>query len=374
MFRFAFIVLSTALITRAIALDYHSDSLAVRAILDANKLNTISVAAVTQNMLPHPDSSRVYELHLDSLGIDTIPDQIENLSYLAFLSASGNKLRVLPNTISHFTYLSYLDVSNNKIVSVPDSVFSICYISVRNNLLTKIPDLWFSEPTCGLDFSNNLITSVPQIMWLTVPSGYRRIVNFSGNVLETLPDVPDVPGFSITMQFNFSNNALTTLPASIVNLHHEVCICPFTPLSLDQGIECETYMLKCTYAIDSFINFSGNKLCNLSTDIMAWLDTSAVNWRSSQICAIPLRASPLQEKNMNSQIRCIASASGFSVRYFGQSKSLFAEIFDSRGRLIMSRKVEGNGFEVSKFKPGIYVLSVEENGRILLKRTFFSAR
>ena len=188
MFRFAAMVLSTALITRAIALDYHSDSLAVRAILDANKLNTISVAAVTQNMLPHPDSSRVYELHLDSLGIDTIPDQIENLSYLAFLSASGNKLRVLPNTISHFTYLSYLDVSNNKIVAVPDSGLSICHISVRNNLLAKIPDMWFGREYCSLDLSNNLVASVPQIMWLTVPSvpGNHYIVNFSCNLLETL--------------------------------------------------------------------------------------------------------------------------------------------------------------------------------------------
>jgi Leucine-rich repeat (LRR) protein len=395
-------MIALAIMTQAIAFDYHSDSLAVRSILDANKLNKISVAAVTKNTVGHEsDTPRVFELHLDSMGIDTIPDQIENLSKLNLLYVNGNKLRALPKTIANLKNLYHIEVSNNelkelpaemalinygmnssygpaisllasnnKIASIPDSIPNIGGINLSGNLLTQIPDKWFGRAYSGLNLSNNLITSVPQKIWQTSPLNpdmpIHYAADFSGNLLKTIPDGCDS---SNNMRFNFANNALVTLPASIVKLHHEVCVC--NAVTPQQQIACMTYMSSCTDDYKKFINFSGNKLCNLSTDLMAWLDTSAGDWRSSQICGNVVQSSL---KSLHPQIQCVFTASGFSIRSLRKSKNLIAEVFDFRGRLVMSQKVEGNIFETSNMKSGVYLLSVKENGQMLFKARLFTAR
>jgi Leucine-rich repeat (LRR) protein len=114
------------------------DSLAVRAILDANGLDTVKVGSVCSNTL-----GRITSLGLDKKGITLLPPQIGLLTKLTGLSLNGNHLTTLPKEISNCTDLQFLLVSRNNLAELPNEIGRLTRLrglDISSNRLTSLPD------------------------------------------------------------------------------------------------------------------------------------------------------------------------------------------------------------------------------------------
>ena len=173
--------------------DHSNDSLAVRAILDANNLQTVAVAGVV-SYLDKTDTSRIGELNLqgknitvipkdigqltglkalrlDSNSIASLPPEIENCSSLRFLSIAKNKLTGLPSEIGKLKSLTNLNVSQNVIAALPDSIgkcSSLGTIKLQDNQLTTLPASIMGCPVIYIPVSNNKLCTVSDALknWL----------------------------------------------------------------------------------------------------------------------------------------------------------------------------------------------------------------
>ena len=152
--------------------DYTEDSLAVRAILDANSLDSIRVEDVTKK-----NNDRIVELGLNSLSIDTITPELGVLTALELLSIQCNPLQSLPEEIGNCTLLVNLELSSNLLTSLPNGVGKLNRLShlelFYNKLTTINPEL------CNLyssikyaNFRENKLVSLPDsIIKFTIPHG-----------------------------------------------------------------------------------------------------------------------------------------------------------------------------------------------------------
>ncbi len=137
------------------------DSLAVRAILDANGLDTVKVRDVI--LLAYSEVAEislrsrslvkfVFSKYLDSLiaypslelqenNIDSLvfPDTI---AYGARISLDSNRLRRIPDEIGKLRGAIALFVNSNQISSISPNIMhcNISYMNVNNNMLCNLPD------------------------------------------------------------------------------------------------------------------------------------------------------------------------------------------------------------------------------------------
>lgn len=114
------------------------DSLAVRAILDSNNLNNISVDSVTK-----AESGRIVWLNLYNMGISTIPGvEIQKLTALRTLSLANNNIDSIPAEIGNLTMLRNLSLDDNRLKNLSASISNLTnltYFSARHNDINDIP-------------------------------------------------------------------------------------------------------------------------------------------------------------------------------------------------------------------------------------------
>lgn len=264
------------------AQSYSADSLAVRAILDINGLDSIPVEAVTPERagriqilafshrpvttLPKELGvlTELTQLYVDSTGLTALPTEIGELTKLQVLFMGGNQLTGLPASIGNLKKLTTLTLENNKLTSLPSEIGGLDSLSVLNlphNSLTSLP---------------TAITGLPKLQALVV----------SHNQLSALPEaIGDMSGLLL---LNLQNNGLENLPENIVKLKAEKVL------------------------------LGGNKLCNLSEIIKAWATQVDSNWEAGQSCnGTAIRTSPAKTiRNGTHEPGRIVDARGKTLGYY----------------------------------------------------------
>lgn len=215
------------------------DQAAVQAILDANELSAVSVAAVST-----VTGDRITALTLFGGGprknltvpLTVIPGDIGDLSALATLEIGQNDITALPAEIGDLTSLTTLKITwNKKLTTIPDEIGSLAKLT-------------------NLDLQANALTALPATIGSLVALEVLRV---ESNALTTLPD--GIGSLAALRQCYAFSNALTTLPSSMVNLS------ALTTLSV-----------------------GNNKLCDVTDEaLIAWLDDNFSTWMKGQYCAPP---------------------------------------------------------------------------------------
>jgi Leucine-rich repeat (LRR) protein len=196
-----------------------SDTLALRAILDANGLTTISAGrpSIATMTLVNGNIHRIYKLMLGNKGITVIPARIKDFTALEILSLDSNAITSLPPEIGRCTSLVRIQLSNNQLSTVPTEISSLHHLS-------------------ALVLSHNSITTLPQGLWNTT-SLEQLYLDYN-----QLTDIPaDVSNLTLLAMLALNNNALTTLPSSLTGLANLAIlvdnnhICPSTLASTFVG-------------------------------------------------------------------------------------------------------------------------------------------
>jgi leucine-rich repeat protein SHOC2 len=173
-----------------------SDTLALRAILDANGLTTISAGSpsILVMTLVGGNVHRIKELTLQNKGITIIPARIKDLTAMQILRLDTNNITALPPEIGSCTSLVRIQLSNNQLSTVPTEISSLHHLS-------------------GLVLSHNSITALPQSLW-NITS--LEQLYFDYNQLTAIP--AEVSNLTLLAMLALNNNALTTLPSSLTSL------------------------------------------------------------------------------------------------------------------------------------------------------------
>jgi Leucine-rich repeat (LRR) protein len=173
--------------------DYVSDTLAVRAILDSNGLDTIPVSEdiidssegrivnlylISKQLSTIPSEigvlTSLVDLWLYGNSLTTLPPQIENLDNLMLLNLPENTLSHLPLEIGNLPNLSVLELNNNNLTNLPSSIgglYSLRHLNLCENNLTSLPDSIVNlTPRDTVDVSYNRLARInlsdPVVAWL----------------------------------------------------------------------------------------------------------------------------------------------------------------------------------------------------------------
>jgi Leucine-rich repeat (LRR) protein len=173
-----------------------SDTLALRAILDANNLTSISAGSpsIVTLTLINGNIRRIKELTLTNKGITTIPARIKDLTAMQILRLDSNSITALPPEIGRCTTLVRIQLSNNQLSTVPAEISSLHHLS-------------------ALVLSHNSITSLPPSLWNTT-SLEQLYLDY--NQLTAIP--AEVSNLTLLVMLALNNNALTALPSSLTDL------------------------------------------------------------------------------------------------------------------------------------------------------------
>ena len=131
--------------------------------------------------------------------LTSIPSSIGNLPNLQILYLNSNRLTSIPRSIGNLTHLTQINLSDNHLTALPTTIGNLInleYLNLNNNRLTSLPIMENCISLKGLKLANNRLTMFPRI--------------------ENLP----------LEELELTNNPITRIPASIVNLTAEICRLP----------------------------------------------------------------------------------------------------------------------------------------------------
>ncbi len=80
---------------------------------------------------------------LKTNSLESLPDEIVNLSKLQWLNVEKNEIRELPEDLKGLKLLNYLNVNKNKLEKIPTQVLTLSSLNVlliANNLIKQIKD------------------------------------------------------------------------------------------------------------------------------------------------------------------------------------------------------------------------------------------
>lgn len=263
-----------------------SDSIVVKAILDSNSLNEITIRDVIDKSI----GGRVVSLNLSELGIHFIPKDIEKLNELQMLNISDNRIEILPNEIGNLNKLTSLILNNNNLAFLSDSIVkigSLRELRIKNNSLNELPE------------------SIGNLIKLSV-------LEISDNKIEKLPNSI---GLLSSLEFLYmNNNNISNLPEGICNLQ------PSGTLTTDN-------------------NFLKEK--NLSYKIIEWLDIYDASWKESQSETKKVNEFKIKSESSRIFTKFISPNTILfsSNEYLPDFK---IEIFCSSGRKVWSRNYENS--------------------------------
>jgi Leucine-rich repeat (LRR) protein len=201
----------------------YADTIAVRAILDANGFSTISAGSPTITLIgtvgPDNNYHRVIELNLGNKGITTIPSQIKSLTAMTILRLDTNNITALPAEIGKCTSLVRIQLDSNRLATLPTEIsllHSLSSLILSHNLISTLPaSLWTCTALSQLDLDYNQLDSISSQVSNLVNLGR---LSLSSNSLTTLPvSMQQSAAFTASLQYiQVDNNHIcaTTLGAS----------------------------------------------------------------------------------------------------------------------------------------------------------------
>ncbi|MCX7726727.1 MAG: hypothetical protein N2053_07745 [Chitinispirillaceae bacterium] len=216
----------------------------------------------------------------DSLIVRTILDKI---GWTAVPVESVVKLGVIPitsSTVSDVRRVTILDLSSRenlpKIEALPSEISRLPELNtiiLKGHILKELPSNFSTlYKLTEVDLSYNQFSVFPT----SLKGLGLRILNFSHNLLETLPEWIDT--LKDLQSVSFSNNRIKVIPTTIVNLNK------LNSLNLDSNLI--SSLPPSIIETDIKISIHGNRLCNVDSIIVSWLDLHSIkaNWLASQIC------------------------------------------------------------------------------------------
>jgi Leucine-rich repeat (LRR) protein len=297
--------------------DYVGDTLAVRAILDSNGLDTIPVS---EDIIDSSEG-RIVNLYLISKQLSTIPSEIGVLTSLVDLWLYGNSLTTLPPQIENLDNLMLLNLPENTLSHLPLEIGNLPNLSVlelNNNNLTELP----SE----IGTLNNLV-----------------VLKLNNNNLTNLPS--SIGGLYSLRHLNLCENNLTSLPDSIVNL---------TPRDT--------------------VDVSYNRLAriNLSDPVVAWLNNYDPDWEQTQNTPIISNLN----KTIPQQYLILQNSQGCSIYYhLNAARKIKLDILDLQGKLLAtlvnSFKHAGDytvKWNSNQYNSGVYCFRLSTGSRSIIKK------
>jgi Leucine-rich repeat (LRR) protein len=185
--------------------------------------------------------TKIVNLCLCGLNMETFPESVWKMSALRTLNLSRNFLRFIPTEIGLLSNLTNVDLSLNRISHIPTEFANLYQLQVLNlshNQLTEIPE-WFTSFSCltRLDIESNQFTSFPHhlpIGLLTLDVGWNQISSiqsntfclfarincliFYSNQITTIPT--EVALLTTLKELNFERNKLSFVPSDLGRLSH----------------------------------------------------------------------------------------------------------------------------------------------------------
>lgn len=207
-----------------------SDAQVVQLLLDKCKLTNVSTSDVAVLEEGRVVSLNFTNKNVSSDGITEIPAEIGKLTALQELHCSDNSITVIPPEIGNLVNLQKLDLSSNKIALFPAEIgnlVNLVDLDVRHNNIEMLP---------------------PEIAQLQA----LQILRLWGNKLTTLD--AGITKLKELKELYLKDNRLTTLPMGITTM-------------------------KFTY-----IDFIGNKMCNLNKRLDAWARKIDKKYKQTQRC------------------------------------------------------------------------------------------
>ncbi|KAJ6376408.1 hypothetical protein OIU76_025532 [Salix suchowensis] len=234
------------------------------------------------------ENVELQKLILAHNSIESIKEDLKNLSQLTVLNVSHNQLSVLPAAIGELPMLKLLDVSFNLIQKVPDeigSATSLVKFDCSSNQLRELPSsLGGCLDLSDLKASNNSITSLPEDL---ARCSKLTKVDVEGNKLKVLSGNL-MASWTMLTEFNASKNLLSDIPDNFGSLSrlirldlHQNRISTIPPSIMGCCSLAEFYM-------------GNNALSTLPAEIGALSRLGTLDLHSNQLKEIPVEACKLQ--------------------------------------------------------------------------------
>ncbi|MBP9842049.1 MAG: hypothetical protein KBC64_06460 [Simkaniaceae bacterium] len=202
-------------------------------------------ADANECILSYVSSEKEETLHLNSFGLTALPDifQFSRLKYVIHVRLNDNRLTSLPQSLFEAKKLQKLDLEYNAFTSIPvEKLSGLVHLSLNHNpMVLKLQPRWnwadsysLTQLSHEIDINHRIHTCLTR--WAEIGMrgenrveakrrieayliGYDdTILALDGLSLKTLPPLFDFQKFANLEKLYLHNNALHTIPESILSL------------------------------------------------------------------------------------------------------------------------------------------------------------
>ena len=119
-----------------ISTDYTCDSLILRAVLDSNNMQAVSVDSISEIL-----NSRIEEIELHGIGFATLPSVIGGIRALRDIDIQGTLITSLPSRFGELVDLIDLNLYNNQLTTLPLEITNLTKIEQLDLSYNKLKNL-----------------------------------------------------------------------------------------------------------------------------------------------------------------------------------------------------------------------------------------
>ena len=296
------------------------------------------------------------KLNLYDCGLDHIPTEIVEMTWLSVLDLGSNQLSTLPESISQLSQLSVLYLGSNQLSTLPESITQLSLLtrlSLSNNQLSTLPEsiTQLSQLT-KLYLNRNQLSILPESI---TQLRQLRELDLSRNQLSILPD--SITQLSLLTRFYLSDNQLSTLPESITQLRQlkELYLNENQLSTLPESIAQLSLLMR--------LNLNGNQLGTLPDSITQLSLLTRLDLSSNQLSTLPdsitqlrqLRELYLSSNQLNTLPESITQLSQLTELYL--SSNQLSTLPDSITQLSLLTRLDLSSNQLSTLPESITQLS-----------------
>ncbi len=302
------------------AQDYKADSLAVRAILDSNGLQSIMVNSVADTL-----EGRIWKLVVNGKKMTTIPSEIGNLTELKILEFRANELTTIPPEIGSLSNLLYLELRSNRLTSIPPEIGNLIGMTrlfLSYNNLTAIP-----PEIAGCIKLSMLYLFYNEIAALPSEIGNMAILNvlsLEGNRLTAIP--PEIGNLSNLRSLTLDENDLRSIPSEIGNCSNLMEL----DLAWNNLTSLPESLIKLSPESNLDLGYNNLINTNLSDTLITWADTWDPDWNQTQ----PIMYHPAMNLALHSPVGIQAIQNNTITYYLSVPVNFKLDVLDLQGRLL----------------------------------------
>jgi len=312
---------------------YTTDSLAVRAILDANGLDSVEVERYSVI-----SGGRITQLVLMGKGLTIIPKEIGNLTALTFLGLHANMLESIPVEIGNLTNLEFLDLGLNGLTTLPSSIGNLnklLTLHLQGNQIINIPnEIGGLSSLKKFWINGNKLTTIPTEIGNLVQ---LEELNLSRNLITILP--PEIGKINILKSLYLNLNQLKELPPEIGMLTNLIIL----DLAYNQ---LESLPVEITNINPDFYGrIDSNNLCDVPDTIDRWAQAihmayfhDTLSWKTLQNCSqagVERQVMPIKKPEI--QIHPNPSYGSTHISFFRNSSAQgYISIYNAYGQRIIN--------------------------------------